>query len=120
MSDSYKGRLRRASRVRYGIKKVSKNNFPRLTVFMSNMHVYAQVIDDVNGVTLASAGTVQKEFAKVKNKANIAAARDVGLAIGKIAVKNGVSKIVFDKGGRAYHGKVKALADAAREAGLQF
>jgi large subunit ribosomal protein L18 len=118
MSNSYKGRIRRQNRVRYKISKVSTLN--RLSVFMSNCHVYAQLIDDAQGITLAQAGTVQKDFAKIKNKATIAAAREVGLAIGKLAIEKGVSKIVFDKGSYAYHGKVKALADAAREAGLQF
>jgi large subunit ribosomal protein L18 len=88
---------------------------PRLSVHRSLNHIYAQVIDDVNGVTLASASTI-----KAKTGGNIAAAREIGRAVAEAAQAKGVKKVVFDRGGYLYHGRVKALADAAREAGLEF
>lgn len=118
MAKANKGYLRRQNRVRYKISTVS--SLPRLSVFRSNVHIYAQVIDDAAGVTLAYVGTVQEAFSGLKNKANVAAARELGLKIGALAIKNGVTKVVFDKGGYAYHGRVKALAEGAREAGLKF
>lgn len=118
MSKASNSYTRRRDRVRYKIKKVSK--LARLSVFRSNMHIYAQVIDDATGRTLAHVGTVQKAFAKLSNKTNIAAAKEVGAQIAAASIKAGVTKVVFDKGAYAFHGKVKALADAAREAGLVF
>lgn len=91
----------------------------RLNVFRSNQHIYAQVIDDVNGVTLASASTLDKELS-LEGTSNVAAAQKVGELVAKRAVEKGVSEVVFDRGGYLYHGRVKALAEAAREAGLQF
>jgi large subunit ribosomal protein L18 len=100
---------------------------PRLNVYRSLNHIYVQVIDDLNGVTLVSASSAESENAgKAEgNKArraggNVAAAKSVGKAIAERAKAKGVSKVVFDRGGYIYHGRVKALADAAREAGLQF
>lgn len=90
---------------------------PRLNVYRSVNHIYAQVIDDTQGVTLASASTVE---AKMKTGGNVAAAREVGKTIAERAKAKGVSKVVFDRGGYIYHGRVKALAEAAREAGLEF
>ncbi len=94
---------------------------PRLCVFRSNNHIYAQVIDDINGVTLCSSSTMQKDIKeKLTSTSNVEAAKTVGEAVGKKAAALGVTAVVFDRGGYIYHGKVKALADAAREAGLQF
>lgn len=94
---------------------------PRLAVFRSDKHMYAQIIDDVAGHTLVSASTVEKEAKeKLDKTSNIAAAQFVGELIGRRAVEQGITEVVFDRGGYIYHGKVKALAEAAREAGLQF
>ena len=94
---------------------------PRLAVFRSNNHMYAQVIDDTVGNTLVSASTLQKDVkAQLENTDDVAAAAYLGTVIGKKAVEAGIEEVVFDRGGYIYHGKVKALADAAREAGLKF
>ncbi|ADC49784.1 MULTISPECIES: 50S ribosomal protein L18 [Alkalihalophilus] len=92
---------------------------PRLNVFRSSKHIYAQLIDDVNGVTLASASSLDKELA-LENGGNKEAAKAVGELVAKRAVENGHKVVVFDRGGYVYHGRVQTLADAAREAGLQF
>ena len=94
---------------------------PRLAVFRSNSHVYAQVIDDVAGKTIVSASTLEKDIkAELKNTDDIEAATKVGDVVTKRALEKGIKAVVFDRGGYIYHGKVKALADAAREAGLEF
>lgn len=94
---------------------------PRLAVFRSNSHVYAQVIDDVAGKTIVSASTLEKDIkAELKNTDDIEAATKVGDVVAKRALEKGIKAVVFDRGGYIYHGKVKALADAAREAGLEF
>jgi len=94
---------------------------PRLSVYRSNNHIYAQVIDDEIGKTIAAAGTVEKEArAALTNTDDIAAAEYIGELIAKRALDKGVSKVVFDRGGFIYQGKVAALADAARKAGLDF
>ena len=94
---------------------------PRLCVFRSNNHMYAQIIDDTIGNTLVSASTLQKEVrAELENTDDVAAAAHLGTVIGKKAVEAGIESVVFDRGGYIYHGKVKALADAAREAVLKF
>ena len=94
---------------------------PRLAVFRSDKHMYAQIIDDVAGHTLVSASTVEKEAKeKLDKTSNVAAAQFVGELIGRRAVEQGITEVVFDRGGYIYPGKVKALAEAAREAGLQF
>ena len=90
---------------------------PRLNVYRSLNHVYAQVIDDQKGETLASASTLAL---KVKTGGNVTAAKEIGKAVAEQAVKQGIKKVVFDRGGYLYHGRIKALADAAREAGLEF
>ena len=109
-------RDRRHARVRTKISGTA--DCPRLCVFRSNTGIYVQVIDDVAGKTLASASTLDKE---VKTKAsNIEAAKEVGSLIAKRANKAGIKTVVFDRGGYQYHGKVKALAEAAREGGLEF
>ena len=94
---------------------------PRLAVFRSNSHVYAQVIDDVAGKTIVSASTLEKDIkAELKNTDDIEAATKIGNVVAKRALDKGIKAVVFDRGGYIYHGKVKALADAAREAGLEF
>jgi len=94
---------------------------PRLSVFRSNNHMYAQVIDDVAGNTLCSASTVEKEVkSELEKTNNVEAAAYLGKVIGKRAIEKGIKSVVFDRGGFIYHGKVKALAEAAREAGLEF
>jgi large subunit ribosomal protein L18 len=90
---------------------------PRLNVFRSLNHIYAQVVDDQNGITLAAASTLAL---KVKTGGNVAAAKEIGKAIAEKAAEKGIKKVVFDRGGFLYHGRIKALADAAREAGLEF
>jgi large subunit ribosomal protein L18 len=109
--------LRRARRVRTNLKKVA-NGRPRLSVFRSAKNIYAQVIDDENGVTLAAASSLEGEK-KAKGSDKDAAAR-VGALVAQRAIEKGVKDVVFDRGGYLYHGRVKALADAAREAGLDF
>ena len=108
-------RLKRHARVRAKISGTPE--CPRLNVFRSNAHIHAQVIDDVNGVTLASASSVNM---KLENGSNIAAATAVVKAVGEAALAKNIKKVVFDRGGYVYHGRVKALAEAAREAGLEF
>ncbi|MFD3449242.1 50S ribosomal protein L18 [Microbacteriaceae bacterium 4G12] len=110
-------RKKRHGRVRAKLTGTAER--PRLNVFRSNQHIYAQVIDDVNGVTLASASTLDKELS-FEGTSNVAAATQVGELVAKRAVEKGVKEVVFDRGGYLYHGRVKALAEAAREAGLQF
>ena len=112
-----KARIRRHERVRKTIKGTTE--VPRLSVFRSNTNVFAQIIDDTKGITLASASTIDKEL-KTKNGSNIEAAKEVGALIAKRAKKAKISKVVFDRGGHLYHGRVKALAEAARENGLEF
>ena len=90
---------------------------PRLNVYRSLNHIYVQVIDDLNGKTLVSASTAEAEG---KSGGNVAAAKQIGKAIAERAKAKGITKVVFDRGGYIYHGRVKALADAAREGGLQF
>ena len=94
---------------------------PRLAVFRSNNHMYAQIIDDTVGKTLVSASTLQKDVKAELEKTNdVAAAAYLGTVIGKKALEKGITTVVFDRGGFIYQGKIKALADAAREAGLEF
>ena len=92
---------------------------PRLTVFRSARHVYAQVVDDLKGVTLASASSMETD-GKISNGGNVAAATEVGKRLAERASAAGISQVVFDRNGYLYHGRVKALADAAREGGLRF
>jgi large subunit ribosomal protein L18 len=111
---------RRASRVRRQIKKVAGER-PRLSVYRSSKNIYAQVIDDSKGHTLASASTLDKDVkGGLKTGADAAAAAAVGKLVAERAVKAGVKEVVFDRGPYLFHGRVKALADAAREAGLSF
>ncbi len=94
---------------------------PRLAVFRSNNHIYAQIIDDTVGNTLVAASTMEKEVKdSVEKTNNVEAAKAVGTLVAKKALDKGITTVVFDRGGFVYHGKIQALADAAREAGLQF
>ena len=112
-------RIARHKRVRKHISGTTER--PRLAVFRSNKHMYAQIIDDNEGKTLVSASTLQKEVkAELEHTDDVKAAAYLGTVIGKKALEAGIECVVFDRGGYIYHGKVKALADAAREAGLKF
>jgi len=93
---------------------------PRLNVYRSLNHIYTQLIDDANGVTIASASTMTRKGTERKAGGNVAAAREVGTLIAQRGIEKGIKKVVFDRGGYLYHGRIKALADAAREAGLDF
>jgi len=108
-------------KIRYRIrKKVSgTSSLPRLSVFRSNADIYAQLIDDTNGVTIASASSRQKDIAAQKSP-KIAKSKMVGEAIAKKAIELGMKKVVFDRSGYVYHGRVKAVAEGAREGGLDF
>ena len=109
-------RLKRHVRVRGKISGTPE--CPRLNVFRSNANIYAQIIDDVNGVTLVSANTLEKGFEGATGNAE--AAKKVGLTIAERAKEKGITEVVFDRGGYVYHGRVAALAEGAREAGLKF
>ena len=112
--------LRRQERTRTRLRKVAGDRL-RLSVFRSSKHIYVQLIDDSAGLTLAAASSVDKELkGKLKTGADIAAAVEVGKLIASRAVAKGITNVVFDRGGYLFHGRVKALADAAREAGLSF
>ena len=115
-----KTRARRIARVRQAIRKAGAGR-ARLSVFRSSKHIYAQVIDDSAGRTLAAASSIEKDLReKLKTGADTAAAAEVGKLLAERAVKAGVKDVVFDRGGYLYHGRVKALADGAREGGLSF
>ena len=109
-------RVKRHIRVRGKISGTPE--CPRLNVFRSNANIYAQIIDDVNGVTLASANTLEKEFEGVTG--NCDGAKKVGAVLAERAKAKGIEEVVFDRGGYVYHGRVAALAEGAREAGLKF
>ena len=109
---------KRTKRVRYKLKKVSSRN--RLTVFRSNNHIYAQVIDDSKGVTIASASTVEKEVSNSQNNSRKELADIVGKKIAERTIAKGVKDVAFDKGKYKYHGLIKILADSARTEGLNF
>jgi large subunit ribosomal protein L18 len=111
---------RRRNRVRRAIRAAA-NGRPRLSVHRSSQHIYAQVIDDSRGVTLAAASTLEKDVReRMPAGGNVAAATEIGKLIAERAKAAGVESVVFDRGQYLYHGRVKALADAAREGGLQF
>jgi large subunit ribosomal protein L18 len=123
MSDKNKDKQIRLERRKYSIRASLAGNSerPRLSVFRSDKHIYAQLINDMDGKTLAAASSAIEEIrGDMKNGGNIAAAKLVGKAIAERAKAAGVTKVAFDRGGRQYHGRVKALAEAAREGGLQF
>ena len=111
---------RRKARVRRALRAAA-NGRPRLSVHRSSKHIYAQVIDDARGVTVASASTLEKELRdSLKTGADVAAAQAIGKLVAERAVAAGVKDVVFDRGAFIYHGRVKALAEAAREGGLNF
>jgi len=117
--DRNKIRIRKHIRVRKKIFGTSDR--PRLCVFRSAKHIYAQIIDDTKGTTLVAASTLDKALeGKLASTGNKAAAREVGKLIGSKALEKGIKKVVFDRGGYLYHGRVKELAEGAREAGLEF
>jgi large subunit ribosomal protein L18 len=111
-------RLKRQVRVRKKVKGTTDK--PRLSVFKSSRHIYAQLIDDIKGETLASCSTLSQDAAGLAYKGNIAAAIHVGKEIAGIALGKNISAVVFDRNGFLYHGRIKALADSARESGLLF
>ncbi len=118
MSSKHDKRLRRASRIR---RRIQRLGIARLTVFRSPQHIYAQVIDAGSARVLAAASTLEPELrASLKHGGNIEAAKVVGRRIAEKAKAVGVTRVTFDRSGFKYHGRIKALADAAREAGLQF
>lgn len=113
-------RLMRHKRLRKRISGTPER--PRLSVYRSEKHIYAQIIDDTKGVTLVAASTVEKELREKLNQKtwNVQAAKEVGKIIAERATAKGIKEIVFDRGGYKYHGRIKALADSARESGLKF
>lgn len=114
MNKLIENKIRRKARIRKNISGTS--DMPRLTVYRSNNHIFAQIIDDIKAATLVSASDI-KNIEKITNKES---ARKVGKSIGEAAIKKGIKKVVFDRNGNMYHGRVKELADGAREAGLLF
>ena len=120
MSNRLTGFERRKLRVRSKIKS-RKDLKPRLTVFRSAKNIYAQIIDDLNGTTIVSASTIDSDLkGKIKKTWDMDAAKQVGQLVAKRAVEKGVKSVVFDRGGNIYHGRIKALADSARENGIRF
>ncbi len=115
-ADKNKARLKRHQRIRNKISGTAER--PRLNVFRSTKNIYAQLIDDVKGITLASASTLDKEFDAYGG--NKTAAREVGKMIAKRAAEKGITEVVFDRGGYIFHGRVQELAEGAREGGLKF
>lgn len=115
-----KKELRQSRHLRMRSKIAGTGGTPRLCVYTSLQHIYAQLIDDEKGVTLATASTLDKDMADLENKTNIDAAKRVGGSIAEKAKEKGITCVVFDRNGRKYHGKISALADAARENGLVF
>ena len=124
MADKNKLKAQRLERRRFRTRKsiFGSPDRPRLSVFRSDKHIYAQLVDDLSGKTIATAASTDGEVrgADLKNGGNVAAAKNVGAAIAAKAKAAGISKVAFDRGGRMYHGRIKALADAAREGGLKF
>ena len=120
MARDNKAGTRRVARVRRSIKAHAYGR-PRLSVFRSSEQIYAQIIDDVKGATLAAASSMEKTNREaLKSGATVAAAKEIGKQIAERALKAGVKTVVFDRGGYMYHGRVKALAEGAREGGLEF
>ncbi len=111
--------VRKSRHTRVRNKIVGTTSIPRLNVFRSNSNIFAQIIDDEKGITLVNASSIDKEL-KLENGGNVEAAVKVGELLAKRAKKEKIEKVVFDRGGYLYHGRVKALADAARENGLEF
>ena len=117
--ETREGRERRHRRIRKRVLGTPER--PRLSVYRSLAHIYAQIVDDTKGNTIVAASTLDKELAALKgHKGNVATAKKVGELIAKRALEKGLKKVVFDRGGYMYHGRVKALAEGARETGLEF
>ena len=112
----------RRNRIRQRIKKIvsGTSDYPRLSVFRSNKEIYCQLIDDVNGMTIVQKSSRDKSISDLKLKSNIEISFNVGKSVAEEALKKGIDKIKFDRGGYLYHGRVKSLADGAREGGLKF
>jgi large subunit ribosomal protein L18 len=117
IAETQRNRIRQRIHARIREKLAGTAARPRLNVYRSLNHIYAQVVDDQNGETLVSASSLSL---KLKTGGNVAAAKEIGKAVAERAVEKGIKRVVFDRGGYLYHGRVKALADAAREAGLEF
>jgi len=123
MADKNKEKSKRLQRRKYHVRSsvLGTAQRPRLSVYRSSKHIYAQLIDDMSGRTLAAAASTAKDLrGELKNGGNLSAARLIGKAIADRGKAAGISAVAFDRGGRKYHGRVKALADAARKAGLKF
>ena len=118
MAKNNKATLNRLQRTRTKIQKFNKKKLHRLSVFRSNQHIYAQIIDDVNGLTIAAVNTTQKDFAGEKNTSNMAAVKQVATKLAKLSLAKGINALVFDRGSYKYHGKVKCIADTVREHGI--
>ena len=118
--DISKDKVRRRIHQRLRTRLAGSQERPRLNVYRSLNHIYAQLIDDSSGKTLASASTVSGKKGGKKTGGNVASAKEIGKVIAQRAQEKGIKKVVFDRGGYLYHGRIKALADAAREAGLEF
>ena len=119
MDKKHSGWQKRKARVRKKI--LASSSRPRLNVFRSNKHIYAQLIDDLNGTTIVSASTVIKALGKsTAKKSKTDAAKLIGVSIGKLAIEKGIKDVVFDRSGYLFHGRVASLAEGAREAGLNF
>ncbi len=112
--------VKRKFKNRFNLKEKNKFNRPRLCVFKSGRHIYASIIDDLQMKTLCSSSSLNKDIGAAVKTWSIDCAKLVGKSIGSLAIKSGIKDVVFDRGGYPYHGKIKALADAAREAGLNF
>jgi len=112
--------IRKRVHKRIRTRMTGSSERPRLNVYRSLNHIYTQIIDDATGTTIVSASTVSKKGEGKKVGGNVAAAKEVGKLIAERAKEKGIKKVVFDRGGYLYHGRIKALADAAREAGLEF
>ena len=112
--------LRKIRHKRVRTKVQGTSSVPRLNVFRSSKNIFAQIIDDEKGITLVSASSIDKEFKKPEGPGKISSAMEVGKLLGSRAVAKGIREVVFDRGGYDYHGRVKALAEGAREAGLEF
>ena len=123
MADKNKDKAKRLERRKWSVRNniFGTTERPRLNVYRSGKHIYAQIVDDMSGKTLAFVGTTDaKVRGDLKHGANVAAAKVIGKAIAERGKAAGVTQVAFDRGGRAYHGRIKALADAAREGGLKF
>jgi large subunit ribosomal protein L18 len=117
ITQTNRNEIRQRIHARIRAKLAGTAERPRLSVYRSLNHIYAQVIDDQQGVTLASASTMAL---KLKTGGNVAAAKEIGKAVAEAAIAKGIKRVVYDRGGFLYHGRIKAVADAAREAGLEF